>query len=250
MSVEDGITSPHDRITKRVGNNEINIIFDPLASCAIDEITSLKEEIEGAIPGHFNGPGFTLDSLYAGVFGLKGKGKILALLRDTEFRNLTALVSGQILNNDGLPLLFEGLEIFHLSLIYSFKGNAMPIWNFLTRELLSDEHNQVRYFSCFTQDPRVYLLLNRATSNKIHPNHNLRREDEYVKGVHHQLIEFFGGVDAKNGVFRTKVQGSFTSERKYSKNSLVNDWFYGTLGVMPESGDLLFLVAKINTAGE
>lgn len=247
MSVEDDLVSPQNRIINKVSNNEINVIFDPLSSCTPLEIKSLMEEVMIATAGHFNGSGFTPDALHAGIFGLKHRGKILAFSRDLKFKGLNSLVSGQILNNDGDPILFNGSRVCHLSLIYSSGGNSMPIWNFLTREILAKDNNQADYFSCFTQDPRVYSLLRHTSGAEIYPNHNSGFRSEHLREIYQQLIDFFDGTNVKTGVFKKKVCGSFTLEKQYSKNLLVNDWFYNTLEVIPEEGDLLLLIAKIKT---
>lgn len=249
MSIEGGLVSLQSRIINKVGSNELNVIFDPLSSCTSNEITSLMKEIEVGLSDHFDGPGFTSDSLYTGIFGLKHRGKILALSRDLKSGNLNTLVSGQILNNNSDPVLFNGSRVCHLSLIYSSGGNSIPMWNFLTREILAKGKNQADYFSCFTQDPKVYSLLRHVSGAEIYPNHNLALRSKSCEKVHQQLIDFFGGTDIKKGVFREKVSGSFTSEREHSKNSLVDNWFYDNLGMMPEKGDLLLLVAKIEIPG-
>lgn len=245
MSIEDDSLSHDGRIINQVGNNEITIIFDPLLSCTPHEVISLMEEARVAISGKFDGPGFTPDALYNGLFGVKQRGKILALSRDLKSECLNALVSGQILNNNGNQMLFNGLRVFHLSLIYSSRGDTLPLWNFLTRGILTEESSKADYFSCFTQDPRVYLLLRYASAAKIYPNHDLRFKSKHFVEIYQQLIDFFNGTDVKNGVFKQKAHGSFTLEKRYSKNPLINNWFYDTLGILPEEGDLLFLMAKI-----
>lgn len=238
------------KIINQIGNSKIDIIFDPLSFCTPDEIASLQKEIGTVIPNHFNGPGFVPDSLPASVFGMAGRGKILALARDLKSGDLNALVSGQILNDEGDPILFEESRVFHLSLIYSSGGSAIPLWNFLTREIHADVGNRVNYFSCFTQNPRVYLLLRHVSGAEIFPNHNPKFKSECLEEIHQQLTDFLGGTGAKNGVFKQKVRGSYTLERNYSKNPSVNDWFYDTLTMSPEKGDLLLLLARIKIPGD
>lgn len=245
MSIE-GIAMPN-RIVNQVGNRTIDVLFDPLSLCTDNELALLTEEIEAIVSDSFDGPGFTSDSLQTSVFGAKERGKVLMLVRDLRLGTLNALVSGQILNSYGSKILIKESPVFHLSLLYSSGGNTIPLWNFLVRDILAGSDDKGVYFSCFTQNPRVYSLLRSASCSEIYPTHSSNPKSESLIQMHEQLVEFLGGVNVQHGVFRKKVDGSFTSERIHSKNLSISSWFYNDLGIIPEQGDLLLLLAKVKS---
>lgn len=235
------------RITRSIDRFLVDIAVDPLSSYPSGEKTALVEEIIPLVNRELNGGGFTIDDLKACIFGDLQRGKILATLRDLDHKKLEGFVSGQLLNDGVNPVDFQNYRIFHVSMIFSSNKSLLSIWNLFIQELINSSSYKPDFFSCFTQSPRIYSLLRYVTNAKIYPSHVNRGRDVGLETVYSQLISFLNfDRCAHQGVFQSKVKGSFTAEKQYSNNMYVNEWFYGSLGIVPERGDLLLLLGRIN----
>lgn len=178
------------------------------------------------------------------LFGQLNRGKTLAIIKDQT--NITkGFIAGQILNVDNKPRLFNGEPVFHISSAHILPGLSPLAGRLTLREICKCLYPKLRYFSAFTQSPRIYEYIKKISKNNIFPNHD-HTEYSDLREIHGEIIEFLSPVSKiENGVFKHKIKNSFYKSKQLSKDKAINQWFYKKLGINPLNGDLLLMLTLI-----
>lgn len=221
-----------------LGKNKIYINNNPQVTLSSEFKAELALQISKIVDKTFKSD-IEAEKVIATAIGLPNRGKILARMVD-ENDSLQAFVAGQFLNIDGTPVLFDGVSVFHFSTVHSLSSDFGATAVILIRAIMDELPFKPNYVSGFTQSPRVYELL--AKFSTLHPSIVISHE---ALRVHQKVSKFLGRPGEV--VFRGKTKDCYYSSRPTSKNEAVNQWWYRDLGVIPENGDLVLLVGKLNT---
>lgn len=235
-----------NRVTYEIDGLQVDIVTEPLLYYSIGERLLLAEQISRLLSSSLNGERLSRQLFDYSIFGEPKKGKILTTVKGAEHDLVQGVISGQMINDGDKPISFGGEKVFHISVISSSSVSFLRVWGTLIHKLRESAVYQPDYFSCFTQNPRVYSLLRYFSNLGIYPNHSPRPKDRNLEARFIEVTSFLNkGEQIENGVFKGRAKISFTKDRQLSLNEGVNSWFYGSLNVVPEQGDVLLLLGKV-----